>query len=100
MPLWVPHKIHHKKDKVACKSQKQKILREASLESLGDIVNDQGGIITWDRLVSQLPKASRQAYNVLCDNINMDGARVATNPRIAALFYPMLRELKVTLCGR
>lgn len=90
IPLWVPHRIHHNKGKVACKMQQQILLRGYGIESLGDILNTNGGIFSWQQIQHRLLENCHRAYENLTSNLLIDGAQVIPHPG-SSPFYAQIR---------
>lgn len=108
IPLWVPHRIHISHALVACTTLKQKAIREAGVEHLGDLLDRNGEICGWGEMQGILPSNCQHAYEKLVGNIALDAADVSSNPGTGSIFVThttwtkanVVWEIKVDLCQR
>lgn len=63
LSLWSRNICHAAQATVGCKSNQQRLLKEAGLINLGDVTNQNGTIMTWDEIHTRpVPRIARRAY--------------------------------------
>jgi hypothetical protein len=70
LSLWIRGVLHKKPGLASCKTNAQKGLKAAGLETIRDITDGRGTLLEWDALPNaQLLRRHHRAYNKLCEGL-------------------------------